>query len=306
MKILLAHDGSPGADAALDDLGRAGLPPACEVRVLTVAHDLVHGPLAAVGLLAAADAPTDEPPTETRAAQALASAQHVADAAAARLAERFPHWSVAAEACGGTPASAVIFAADVWEPDLLVLGSRGRARPARLALGSVARQIVTHARCSVRVGRATPDGGGAARVLVGHDGTDGGRSALAAAASRAWPAGTQIRVVTVADPEGHTVFSVVEPWMPTWPVPERKSDRSALRRAVEDDVEDACRSGFEVSLSVESGTPASALVRVARTWRADSIFVGATGRAGVARFLLGSVSAAVADRARCSVEVVRS
>lgn len=43
----------------------------------------------------------------------------------------------------------------------------------------------------------------------------------------------------------------------------------------------------------------------ADTWGADCIFVGAKGTRGIDRLLLGSVSSAVAARARCSVEVVR-
>lgn len=47
MKILIAYDGSSGADAALDDLSRAGLPPEVEVVVLSVAEPL---PLPEYGL----------------------------------------------------------------------------------------------------------------------------------------------------------------------------------------------------------------------------------------------------------------
>jgi len=48
------------------------------------------------------------------------------------------------------------------------------------------------------------------------------------------------------------------------------------------------------------------LVQVAEEWRADCIFVGATGLTDrFDRFLLGSTAAAVASRAHCSVEVAR-
>ncbi|WP_225931558.1 universal stress protein [Leptolyngbya sp. 7M] len=51
----------------------------------------------------------------------------------------------------------------------------------------------------------------------------------------------------------------------------------------------------------------SSLVEHAETWNADSIFVGANAFAGrLERFIVGSTSAAVAARAHCSVEVVRS
>ena len=38
MKILVGYDGSECADAALDDLARAGLPPSAEVQILSVAE----------------------------------------------------------------------------------------------------------------------------------------------------------------------------------------------------------------------------------------------------------------------------
>jgi nucleotide-binding universal stress UspA family protein len=51
--------------------------------------------------------------------------------------------------------------------------------------------------------------------------------------------------------------------------------------------------------------PRRALVEDAEQWGADAIFVGARGIGLLERFLLGSVSAAVAARAGCSVEIVR-
>ena len=47
------------------------------------------------------------------------------------------------------------------------------------------------------------------------------------------------------------------------------------------------------------------LVSEAEEWEADSVFVGSTGLSRLERFILGSVSAAVAPRVSCSVEVVR-
>jgi nucleotide-binding universal stress UspA family protein len=56
---------------------------------------------------------------------------------------------------------------------------------------------------------------------------------------------------------------------------------------------------------VERGDPKRILVEEARRWKADAVFVGAKGHNRLERFLLGSVSAAVAARAPCTVEVVR-
>ena len=63
--------------------------------------------------------------------------------------------------------------------------------------------------------------------------------------------------------------------------------------------------GFEVTTSVREGDPKSVILDCATEWGADLIIVGSHGRKGVARFVLGSVSEAVARYARCSVEIVR-
>jgi nucleotide-binding universal stress UspA family protein len=56
---------------------------------------------------------------------------------------------------------------------------------------------------------------------------------------------------------------------------------------------------------VKDGEPKSLLIAEAKSWSADCIFMGARGMGRIERFLLGSVSSAVAARAHCSVEVVR-
>lgn len=64
---------------------------------------------------------------------------------------------------------------------------------------------------------------------------------------------------------------------------------------------------LRVSASVEEGDPKRVLPAIAERWGANCIFVGATGHSNrLERFLLGSVSAAVAARAHCSVEVARA
>src|ERR1019366_9142858 len=63
--------------------------------------------------------------------------------------------------------------------------------------------------------------------------------------------------------------------------------------------------GFKVTSSVEEGDARDAILNHSETWRADLIMVGSHGRTGLDRFLMGSVSEAVARHARCSVEIVR-
>ena len=63
--------------------------------------------------------------------------------------------------------------------------------------------------------------------------------------------------------------------------------------------------GVKATTSVERGSPKSKIIDVASKWHADLVVVGAHGRSGLDRFLIGSVSEAVARHAPCSVEIVR-
>jgi nucleotide-binding universal stress UspA family protein len=64
--------------------------------------------------------------------------------------------------------------------------------------------------------------------------------------------------------------------------------------------------GLKVTVVVKDEEPKHLLCGEAESFGADCIFVGSRGMGPVERFLIGSVSSAVAARAHCSVEVVRT
>jgi nucleotide-binding universal stress UspA family protein len=72
---------------------------------------------------------------------------------------------------------------------------------------------------------------------------------------------------------------------------------------VADELRDA---GLATTPAVTDGDPKHVLVAEAQRWGAHCIFLGARGHTRAERILLGSVSAAVAARAHCSVEIVRT
>jgi nucleotide-binding universal stress UspA family protein len=85
-------------------------------------------------------------------------------------------------------------------------------------------------------------------------------------------------------------------------VEQRKLADELLSRATE-----KLRSaGYKVTYLVEEGDPRDVILNHAESWRADLIMVGSHGRTGLDRFLIGSVSEAVAHHAPCSVEIVRT
>ena len=171
MKILIAYDGSDCANAALEDLHRAGLPTVAEVLILSVA-DVFLPPSSSSELTLPADVAVAVQRAWTQATHAVDEARALAEHARTQLLITFPTWDVRAEACADSPAWAVVKTADTWHPDLIVVGSHGHSTTSRLFLGSVSQKILTETRCSVRVGRSQgPPYAAPVRLLIGVDGS---------------------------------------------------------------------------------------------------------------------------------------
>ena len=305
MKVLIAYDGSSCADAALDDLSSAGLPQEVEARILSVADVLLPPPSSSPGF------PTHVPPAVqqawTQATHALDDAHTLAEQARIRLLQSFPTWEVYAEACADSPAWAIIKKADAWQPDLIVVGSHGRSALSRFVLGSVSHKVMTEARCSVRIGRQRPQTNtGPIRLLIGVDGSPDAAAAVHAVAARAWPVESAVRLVTAMDPRMYTALAFMSLPGET-ETATQDADESVWVAKTVDPMADLLRTrGLTVSSVITAGDPKHVLLDEAEQWQADGLFVGARGLSRVERFLLGSVSAAVAARAYCAVEVVRT
>ena len=91
MKILIAYDGSQGADDALDDLPWAGFPPLAEALLVSVAEVFAPptGPAEAVGSV-----PPAVRKAWAEAAQAVEAARARVLQAQARVQALFPGWQV--------------------------------------------------------------------------------------------------------------------------------------------------------------------------------------------------------------------
>jgi nucleotide-binding universal stress UspA family protein len=297
MKALIAYDGSACAEAALDDLKRAGLPGEVEAMVVTVAELWLPPPPAIFKpVLTAATEPLPAP---------VEAARNLAIEASRRLQTIFPAWDVRAEALVGSPASAILNKADEWKPDLIVVGSHGRSALGRFIMGSVSQKIVTEAHCSVRVARGRGiDVGAPARILLGFDGSLDARAAVRTIASRTWPEKSAIRVLAVLAPTISDFTSL--PLTPEQIAQREASAREWMQRQVEVAVEDLRSSGLAITPVITAGDPKQSLLDEADGWGADCLFIGARGHNRLVRFMLGSVATAVVARAHCSVEVVRT
>jgi nucleotide-binding universal stress UspA family protein len=207
MKVLVAYDGSPRADEALEDLQRAGLPDDVEATVLSVA-DLWFLPDGEAVLPSSARVATIMGEARATAATMMEAAKVRAESACERIRRQFPAWQVKAKSVADSPAWAIIAEAEESHADLIFVGSHGYSQLGRWVLGSVSQTVLTHAPCSVRIARSrrTPPTR-PLRILVGVDGSDEADEVVRTIAQRVWPTGSDIRLLMVMEP---SIFKAME------------------------------------------------------------------------------------------------
>jgi nucleotide-binding universal stress UspA family protein len=116
--------------------------------------------------------------------------------------------------------------------------------------------------------------------VIGFNGSEDSKVAVDTVASREWPDGSEARLITV------------------------DAQLSSEARVIA--TNEFNQAGLTISEISNDGDPAHVLLKEAESWGADSIFVGTRDIHGFQHLLHGSVSAAVAAKARCSVEVSRA
>jgi nucleotide-binding universal stress UspA family protein len=312
MKLLIAYDGSECADRALNDLTHAGLPAKGEAVVMTVAEVWLPPPPPSaqeiVHLALDAKGPARLERKYLAASQAVVEADNTAENAAARFQANFPHWKVKHESSWGSPNIELFLKAEELKADLIVAGSHGRSALGRMILGSISQWLLNEAKCSVRIARGHVDEPDfPVRVIVGLDGSRNANAALNEIAKRNWPSRSEFRAVAVNQALEPTVIGgLVLPIKRSVEEGNQDPRRDALRLA-NAAAKRLTANGLRAQAVAIDGEPKRALVQLAEEWRADCVFLGATGLSNrLERFLLGSVAGAVAARAHCSVEIVRT
>ena len=143
------------------------------------------------------------------------------------------------------------------------------------------------------------------KILLPVDGSECSGEAVQELIRRPWPSGTQVEVLSVAQPA------------PEYPDTQLMG-RSIHLESVERETKRAQENVDEAAASIRQGTPLVSvttqvvegsvkeeIVREATTWGADLIVMGSHGYGAAMRFLMGSVSLSVMLHAPCSVEIVR-
>jgi nucleotide-binding universal stress UspA family protein len=197
----------------------------------------------------------------------------------------------------GRPASALVNRSE--DADMVVVGSHGAGGLTGFLLGSVSRQVATHASCPTVVVR--PPAADGKDIVVGVDGSPHSLKALQWAFEQASFAGCALHVLHSW--EIPPTWSMVE--VPSYE-PEvliRDYGNAELRETSE------AMAGFredfpdvKVRQEVMKGSPVKALVKASE--HAELLVVGSRGLGGFRGLLLGSVSHAVVHKASCPVAVV--
>lgn len=287
MKILLAVDWCVESELAVKAVAGRPWPPNTTVEVLSVVM----------------------PPASTGFALVTESLRQRAESAVQAAALYLRSSGIEANPLvrTGTPRGVIVDRAAELRADLLVIGAHRAHMDSEFLHGSVARAVVRFAPCSVEVVR-NELGPLPLKILLATDGSHYSELAARSVAERPWPAGTEVRILSVAD---HGVL--------LYEIGDRRHFEAGALEALEQhaatEAEEAVASAEKIILTGNlpcsatvarpSSTPQYLILEEAKTWDASLIVLGVHGQIGLTRLLLGSVSEAVAMNAPCSVEVIR-
>jgi nucleotide-binding universal stress UspA family protein len=305
-RVLLAYDGSDAAASAI--CAAAGLMPGARAIVAharDAAIALEHAALARLAM-----------PDSVIVGSALAYEREVEDASR-KIAERGRSLAEAAglEATvllseGSSAWRAICFAGREQRADLIACGSRGLGGVARALLGSTSSALVHHADRPVLV---VPPGTGqlTGPVLIGYDGSDGAKAAIATAARllpgsetlvvHAWPSSIRNSFV------GETLLAA--------PVAEIREVTNDLDEALAEAAEEIAAEGAAIAAEKQLNARSLAIPSTASAWRtlaatardeaAAVVVAGCRGRGALASTVLGSVSSGLVHNADMPVLIVR-
>ncbi len=307
MKILLAVDGSEYSLAAVKEAARMPWPAGSVVRIISVAE------IPAWDLPWTLPRPSASFKEWDMMLEELAI-EHITQAMAKFGEIAGSQTEVTAKTLKGDPKVALLDEAEHWGADLILAGTHGYNVLERIWLGSVSRAIASHSKCSVEIVRrreAQDASRQAMKILLAVDGSASSDAAVEEIAGRPWPSGSEVNVISVI----HLPFTQTPE---TWALPEgyytelknveREHAESAINRAISRLRESNSEREIPLTLLNEAilGHTEEMIIETAKEWGADLVMLGSHGRRGFDRFLLGSVSQAVAYHAPCSVEIVRT
>jgi nucleotide-binding universal stress UspA family protein len=141
-------------------------------------------------------------------------------------------------------------------------------------------------------------------ILVGTDGSDAARAAVAHAVRLAGALGARLQIVAAYEPVPERHLRIERVRVPSDVQVNMREEVLALLESARDDAAAAGVTRIETFARV--GDAADAILDVAEEQGSELIVVGNKGMTGATRFLLGSVPNKVSHHAPCSVLIVRT
>jgi nucleotide-binding universal stress UspA family protein len=229
----------------------------------------------------------------------------IAETARATLARRWP--AVRASVIDAPPVDGLLSEAERFGTDVIVIGWRGYGPLRRLLVGSVARNIVRLASCSVLVVRENVHRSG--EIVMGFDGSPNACRALDLIAKFTPARGARVTIMRAVEQTRAPSRSLVPARTRSIVASEVKRmnvERMAEARA---EVERASTSlknaGWRTRTVVATGAPLRTLLATVEDVGASFLVVGARGTGGVRRLLLGSVAEGALNSCRVPVLIAR-
>ena len=206
----------------------------------------------------------------------------------------------------GEPAQAIAEEATATQADLVVVGTHGRTRLARIVLGSVTERLLSIAPCSMLVvppASATPPAPQMfSRILVATDFSESSVRAMTYALTLAQEANARVTALHAVELPAQTGDWALEG------IDMAALSRDAIavsRRRLAEEIPPTARDWCDVTERVEVGAAYKQILRVAAEDDAQLIVLGVHGHGAIERFFLGSTTQHVVRQARCPVLAVR-
>lgn len=144
------------------------------------------------------------------------------------------------------------------------------------------------------------------KVLVAIDDSPYSERVIEKVAKRHWAKDTEFKILTVVEPVAAEEYGQGKWADVISSVSERRKESAKhLCQKARAEIEKHVPSAI-AHYEIRQGSARSEIVDAACEWSADRVILGAHGHGICPRFILGSVSAAVAAHAPCSVEIVRA
>ena len=221
------------------------------------------------------------------------------------LAGRWPE--VRVRVADGPPAAAIVAAARRARADVIVLGWRGHGAVRRLLAGSVSRDVVRAAPCSVLVVRRAVRT--VSTIVIGVDGSEQSARAVEFAARLQPPEGGRMVLVTAApmmsDPSNPLLPSDIRRTAASGVASINRSRVAEARANLQRLAKGPRAAGWRVDIAVPAAAPLRSLLSAVTQAGADLLIVGATGTSQLQRLFLGSVAQGALDRSPVPVLIVR-